>query len=571
MSTSRSPEELLHQVVLLEREGLRGRAIARSLGISRNTVRKLLLIHGTRRKEPSLALSQKQKRPRPSKLDAHSEEILRLFVAYPEITAQRVFEELRHKGFDGGYTQVKEWVRRTRPKPPPIASSPVEKTKPGQMAECDWSPYTVDFTTGRSRTVQAFGYALPYSHRKYYRFYFSVDLHALLDGHVHAFAMLGGAATHCKYDNQKPVVLRWEGRQPIYNLRFIDFCTYYEFLPIACRPGHPNDKPTVERSFWELERSFFNGRRFRDEADLALQLEAWRTGVCDLRPHKKSKTPRLDLFAEEKPHLRPLPAHSYDTARVVYRICDIEGFIAWDGNRYSLPYEHVTDFLPVRITQSELFVYAADLKLIARHELRSKGDGDDAILPGHHPQPSRRGPDLDQLRVAYDELDHVAARFLVGLISAQPRSAAYHARQILLLRQRYKTSDLEAALDHAARFGAFDHRAVERILRARAKPRALDEYVAESTAKKLAEVIAESRTEPRSLVEYDAIPTWPFSPKGESQCPNQSPLENASANRLLIPPTPPSGDPNPPTPTEAQSAEAPTSSKSSGGTSNDSD
>ena len=45
MSTSRSPEELLHQVVLLEREGMRRRAIARALGISRNTVRKLLLLH----------------------------------------------------------------------------------------------------------------------------------------------------------------------------------------------------------------------------------------------------------------------------------------------------------------------------------------------------------------------------------------------------------------------------------------------------------------------------------------------------------------------------------------------
>src|SRR5205807_7411898 len=142
------------------------------------------------------------------------------------------------------------------------------------------------------------------------------------------------------------------------------------------------------------EQSFFNGRRFHDEADLAAQLEAWRTGVCDVRPHKKARTRALDLFAEEKPHLRPLPQHPYDTARVVYRLCDVEGFIAWEGNRYSLPYEHVTDFLPVRITQSELFVYAADLRLIARHELRTKGQGHDATLPGHHPAASRRGPDL---------------------------------------------------------------------------------------------------------------------------------------------------------------------------------
>jgi transposase len=513
----------VYQVVLLSKQGMSRRAIARSLGVSRNTVKKLLGAHAGRRAAPSSVIAAKPQRSRPTKLDVHHDQVNRLLSDYPEITAQRVLEELRERGFDGGYSQVKELVRHLRPKPTPKVSLPVEKTAPGEMAECDWSPYKIDFTAGFTRTLQAFGYALPWSHRKYYRFYSSVDLHALIDGHVHAFFVLDGAAKVCKYDNQKPVVLRWEGRQPIYNPRFIDFATYYEFQPLACRPGHPNDKPTVERSFWELERSFLNGRRFKDEADLALQLEAWRTGICDVRLHKKARRTPLALFAEEKPHLRPLPSHPYDTARVVYRLCDSEGFIAWEGNRYSLSYEHVTDFLPVRITQSEIFVYAADLHLIARHELREKGAGEDATLPGHHPPASRRGPDLDQLRLAYDEIGHEATQFLIGLVAAQPRSAAYHARQILILRERYKTADLVSALDHAGRFGAFDHRAIERILRARSAPRLLDEYVAEATAKKLDQVIAQSRTEPRSLVEYDALPS--YRAQGESICPEgKSPL-----------------------------------------------
>ena len=550
MSTSHDPRETQHRIVMLSKQGMKRRAIARSLGVSRNTVKKILTAHADHRAAPSLAIAARTERPRASKLDVHRDQVKHFLSDYPEITAQRVLEELRGRGFDGGYSQVKELVRELRPAPAPRVSLPVEKTAPGEMSECDWSPYKVDFTAGFTRVVQAFGYALPFSHRKYYRFYSSVDLHALLDGHVQTFSALGGVAKFCKYDNQKPVVLRWEGRQPIYNPRFIDFATYYEFQPIACRPGHPNDKPTVERSFWELERSFLNGRRFKDEVDLAFQLEAWRTGVCDLRRHKKARRTPLDLFAEEKPHLRPLPSHPYDTARVVYRLCDIEGFIAWEGNRYSLPYQHVTDFLPLRITQSELFVYAADLRVIARHELRRKGAFEDATLPGHHPPPSRRSPDLDQLRLAYDDIGHEATQFLIGLVAAQPRSAAYHARQILLLRERYKTADLVSALDHAARFGAFEHRAIERILRARSAPRMLDEYVAEATAKKLDQVIAQSRTEPRSLAEYDALPVY-RSP-GEPKCKEER-----------NPPHPPSPSPDEPAPT-------PTSSPASASTSNDS-
>jgi transposase len=242
MSTSHSPDELVHQLVLLSKQGMKGRAIARALGVSRNTVKKILLSHADRRTTPALALVANPPRSRPTKLDAHHDQVKRLLSDYPEITAQRVLEELRERGFDGGYSQVKELVRHLRPKAPPKVSLPVDKTAPGEMSECDWSPYKIDFTAGFTKTVQAFGYALPFSHRKYYRFYSSVDLHALLDGHVQAFAMLGGAAKVCKYDNQKPVVLRWEGRQPIYNPRFIDFATYYEFQPLACRPGHPNDK-----------------------------------------------------------------------------------------------------------------------------------------------------------------------------------------------------------------------------------------------------------------------------------------------------------------------------------------
>ncbi|MGQ0504071.1 MAG: hypothetical protein ACT4TC_02015 [Myxococcaceae bacterium] len=53
----------------------------------------------------------------------------------------------------------------------------------------------------------------------------------------------------------------------------------------------------AERSFWELERSFFNGRKFRDEEDLAAQLLWWQRNVCDVRRHKKDKRTALEAGA----------------------------------------------------------------------------------------------------------------------------------------------------------------------------------------------------------------------------------------------------------------------------------
>src|SRR5262249_49862763 len=82
----------------------------------------------------------------------------------------------------------------------------------------------------------------------------------------------------------------------------------------------------------------------------------------------------------------------------------------------------------------------------------------------------------------------------------------YHARQILLLRARYDSADVDAALAHAARFGALDVASIERILARRAAPRTLEEYVAEETSKRIDDVLGPTVTHPRDLAEYDALP-----------------------------------------------------------------
>ena len=526
--------QLVHDVVALHQQGMKWRAIARALHLSRNTVRQIVTVHDGVRTAVHSALPPRRIVSRSSPLDAFRPRIDGLLRQYPDITAQRIFEILREEGFAGRYTAVKVVVRRLRPKPAPTPSLETAPQVPGDMAECDWSSYPVVFTHAAPATLQAFGYALRYSTRKAFSFHEGNGLHPLMDGHRRAFERFGGAARRCKYDNQKPVVLRWEGQQPIYNLRFIDFATYYEFSPVACHKQSPNEKPRVERSFYELTLSFFRGRTFRDRADLEAQLICWLDTIADLRPLKRMKRrTRLALFAEEQPLLRPLPRHPYDTARVLYSLCDIEGFIAFEGNWYSLPYEHVTEILPVRVTEKELFVYRGDLTCIARHTLSPRGAQHRSVIEGHRPRHAERGPDLDQLRVAFAGLDERAAAFLSGLEKAQPRSAGYHARKVLALREGWSTGELVGALSHALAYGALEHEAVERILLMRGTPRRLDQYVAQASAAKLD---PHGAAGPRELSEYDALPVQRASPHREgaapcrSEAPDQRPLPTSSDN-----------------------------------------
>lgn len=508
MTTSwRTREELVQLVVTLARQGTARRAIARALGVSRNTVRTLLDAHEAGRETERVAIEPLPSRaPRPTKLDAYKPRVTELMGRFPDITAQRIYEILADEGFDGSYAGVKRYVRTLRPPPKPAPSMPTPDYGPGQMAESDWSPYEVRFTTGKTAIVQALSYVLVHSKRKYFGLYDSNDLHALMDGHERAFARFGACAAECKYDSQKPVVLRWEGNQPIYNPRFLAFSSHYEFRPLAVRRQHPNDKPRTERSFWEVERSFLNGRDFRDLDDMRAQLADWLDRIVDHR--KLHRRTALERFAEEQEHLVRLPRHAYDTARVVYRVCSIEGYVAWAGNQYAVPYEHVTDILPVRITQRELFVYAADLRCVARHELAPRGAGLKLDPAGLHPRPKgHRAPfDADQLRVAFEHMGELAADFFRQLSRGGARTWAWQARRIVLLRERYCTEELDAALGHAASFGVLDYASVERILVARSQPRSLDEYVAEETTRRIEETLGHARTEPRDLTEYDRLP-----------------------------------------------------------------
>jgi hypothetical protein len=167
--------------------------------------------------------------------------------------------------------------------------------------------------------------------------------------------------------------------------------------------------------------------------------------------------------------------------------------------------------LAVRITQNELFVYGPSLACIAHHQLLPRGKGADSVLAAHRP-PRRdgAGASLEIIREHFLALGEAAGDFLGGLMETHPRSAAYHARRILELRERYAAPDVAAAMAHALSFRAFSAHAVARIVVVRARPRTLDEFVAAETEGKLRGLLSAERLEPRDLRSYDVeLPATP--------------------------------------------------------------
>ena len=106
----RSREELEHLLVGMHSEGWRIRALSRHFKIGRNTVRRILRKHRKQRDEGHDVLQdQKSRVPRQSKLDPFKPAIKELLKKFPNITGQRLYEELRDKGYDGGISILGSW------------------------------------------------------------------------------------------------------------------------------------------------------------------------------------------------------------------------------------------------------------------------------------------------------------------------------------------------------------------------------------------------------------------------------------------------------------------------------
>jgi len=308
-------------------EGLPVKAIARLLGISRNTVRSAVASDGP----PRYA-----RRPGGSIVDAAEPRIRELLRAYPRMPATVIAERI---GWERGLTVLKDRVRELRPVYLPPDPAGRTSYVAGEIAQCDFwfPPVSMPAGFGQARRpaqLPVLTMVAGYSRWLSGLLIPSRRAEDLFAGWWQLIAALG-AVPRCLVWDGEGAIGRWRAGKPELTAECQAFRGTLAARVIVCKPADPEAKGLIERAHDYLERSFLPGRTFTGPADFNAQLQHWLAMVNQRRRRALGCAP-ADRIAADKAAMLALPPVPPATGwRFSARLAR-DHYVRLDGNDYSV-------------------------------------------------------------------------------------------------------------------------------------------------------------------------------------------------------------------------------------------
>jgi transposase len=331
------------------------KAIARRLGVGRNTVRRALAADGPPRY---------QRPGRGSIVDAVEPQIRELLASWPTMPATVIAERI---GWDRSLTVLEDRVRELRPLFVPPDPATRTEYRAGELAQCDlWFP-PVDVPLGFGQVgrppvlVMVSGYS---------RIITAVMLPSrqsqdLLAGHWRLLSGWGRVPRALVWDNESAVG-SWRAGRPQLTDAMNAFRGTLGIAVIQCRPADPEAKGLVERANGYLETSFLPGRAFTSPADFNTQLRDWLV-LANARRHRRLGCRPVDRWGGDRAEMLTLPPVAPVTGWHASVRLPRDHYVRLDANDYSVHPSAVGHRVSVSADLEHLTVTRDGIEL-ARHQ-----------------------------------------------------------------------------------------------------------------------------------------------------------------------------------------------------------
>ncbi len=461
--------------------GLPGRAIAASLGISKGAVNDYLAraraaglswplpadLNDTaleRRLFPGLPSVEAAARPEPNWAYVDAE------LRRKGVTRSLVWQEYRADHPDGyGYSwfcdHFEAWKGRVSP-------TMRQSHGAGEKVFVDYAGDTIDVidpADGVARPMKLFVAAMGASSYVYAEARPGEGLADWIGCHVGLFAFLGGVPGMIVCDNLKSGVTKPDRYEPAINRTYQEMARHYGTSVVPARPYKPRDKAKVEQSVLLVERwvmARLRNRRFFSLAELNMAI-ADLVGELNARIMRAYGASRAELFAQvDAPALKALPAEPY--AFAVWKRCRVapDYHVEVEGCFYSVPYRLIREAIDVRVADRTIEAFHKGER-VASHA-KSPGRRGHVTVPEHMPSAHRRHAAWTPARMtaAAEKIGPAAAALFEAIMADRP-----HPEQgfrtclgILALERTYGQARIEAACQRAGVIKARSVSSVRSIL-----------------------------------------------------------------------------------------------------------
>ena len=340
----------------LKDQGLSISEISRKLGISRTTVRRYL---------KSGKVPQYHRDSAGSMIEPFLPQ-LRDLIDRHNLSAVRIYEELRKKGFQGSYSLVKQYSRPMRNDRKILAVYRYE-TDPGKQAQVDFGEFGYMEIDGKRRKLYAFSMILGYSRMRYVEYTTDISTRNVIRMHLNAFRYFGGYTDTILYDNMKQVVLdrKLKASDSTFNGEFMSFSEYYGIIVRLCYPYRAQTKGKIENTIKYLRYNFWAGRSFESLQDINVQCQEWLQKVNSQIHGTTHEIPYERLLNEKLNPLDSVQAYPIriEEIRKISRDC----YVSYRGNRYSVPWVHAGRV--ARVIESSTLKIQVDSQIVAEHDI----------------------------------------------------------------------------------------------------------------------------------------------------------------------------------------------------------
>lgn len=414
------------------------RAITRELGMSRNTVRKLL----KETEEPHY-----QRTVYRSVIDEYKETIYEWVEKYG-FNGTRIYRELKERGYTGSIGPVYRLLKVINEdigwKISSKATVRIE-TPPGDQAQFDWSPYEMEIY-GRVQTVNCFSLILACSRKKAICFSLNADAGSIYEAIQELFDDLGGVTQELLIDNPKALVIENNPKsedEVRYNPQALLMAKHLGTELNACPCYWPRKKGKVENPFKYIFEQFVKGRSFATMEELNAAgkrfVEEWNNEV-----HTTTKRiPNEHYRQEENGTLLPLPKSHFFVSKAEPRKVSNDSLVSVRGSKYSVPVKYATKNVSFRMVYGfRILIYDSHGEQILSVE-KAAEKGTTVSNSEHYAAIAKKtSTSIPQIRRDFTATFRNGQKYLdaAGRKFDQP---THHARKILELRDLYDTELLD--------------------------------------------------------------------------------------------------------------------------------